>query len=179
MDWKSKWCWITSSASRTKTKVIYVMEIAETWIKMINCYEELPLFPLRKQVICVKKMQETWTEIAMGYESIPMLPERKQVIYVKKTGEVAKWTYEENGRNMDWNQFPCFQNENKSLCQENVGNMKIAWISPSSRTKTKVIYVKKKQEHGFKWQSVINNFFYFHNEKKKSFISTKRRKHGF
>ena len=88
MDWKSKWCWITSSASRTKTKVIYVMEIAETWIKMINCYEELPLFPLRKQVICVKKMQETWTEIAMGYESIPMLPERKQVIYVKKIAEI-------------------------------------------------------------------------------------------
>ena len=25
---------------------------------------------------------------------------------------------------------------------------------------------RKKQEHGFKWQSVINNFFDFHNEKK-------------
>ena len=25
---------------------------------------------------------------------------------------------------------------------------------------------RKKQEHGFKWQSVINNFFYFYNEKK-------------
>ena len=98
MEWNNKVWRITCPASRTKTEVIYVMEIAETWIKMINCYEELPLFPLRKQVICVKKMQETWTEIAMGYESIPMLPERKQVIYVKKTGEV--WT--ERAKCYEW-----------------------------------------------------------------------------
>ena len=98
--------------------------------------------------------------------------------------------------------FPCFQKEEKShLCQENCRN--IAWnskvwriTSPSSRTKTKAIYVKKmgetwfkraniyawlpllpqqkqksfmsrkKQKHRLKWQSVINNFFYFKNENK-------------
>ena len=116
--WNSKVWWITSSASSTKTKVIYV-----------------------------KKMWETWIEIAKCYEKLPLLKERKQKSFMsrKKQKHGLKWQSVINN-------FFYFQNENKNhLFQQNGENMD--WISKvllitstDSRTKRKVIYVKKKEE---------------------------------
>ena len=117
-NWNSKVWWITSSASSTKAKVIYV-----------------------------KKMWETWIEIAKCYEKLPLLKERKQKSFMsrKKQKHGLKWQSVINN-------FFYFQNENKNdLFQQNGENMD--WISkvllitsPDSRTKRKVIYVKKKEE---------------------------------
>ena len=117
-NWNSKVWWITSSASSTKTKVIDV-----------------------------KKMWETWIEIAKCYEKLPLLKERKQKSFMsrKKQKHGLKWQSVINN-------FFYFHNENKNhLFQQNEENMdgisKVLLItSPDSRTKRKVIYVKKKKE---------------------------------
>ena len=70
------------------------------------------------------------------------------------------------------NSFPCFQKENKShLCQENgrnlAGNNKVLWIiSPASRTKTKVIYVKNIGETWIEIAIVMNNLNWIQNGNK-------------
>ena len=49
MHWNSKGFGITSVAPITTKKNIYVKKIAETWMKIANCYEELLLLPERKR----------------------------------------------------------------------------------------------------------------------------------
>ena len=117
-DWNSKWCWITFSASRTKTKVIDVKKITKTWIEMAKCYDKLLLLPEgREKSFMSRKLQK---------HSL-----KKQSVT---------------------NNFSCFQNKNKShLRQENGRNMVwnrkyLCMTSPSSATKTKVIYAKRKAE---------------------------------
>ena len=90
-------------------------------------------------------MWETWIEIAKCYEKLPLLKERKQKSFMsrKKQKHGLKWQSVINN-------FFYFHNENKNhLFQQNEENMdgisKVLLItSPDSRTKRKVIYVKKK-----------------------------------
>ena len=92
-------------------------------------------------------MGETWFEIENIYAWLPLLPQQKQKSFMPR---------EKQKHGLKWqsviNNFFYFQNENKNhLFQQNGENMD--WISKvllitstDSRTKRKVIYVKKKEE---------------------------------
>ena len=89
-------------------------------------------------------MGETWFEIANIYAWIPLFPQQKQKSFmsIEKQKHGLKWQSVINN-------FFYFKNEKKNhLFQENGENMEWnskVWriTSPSSRTKTNVIYVKK------------------------------------
>ena len=116
--WNSTVWRITSPASRTTTKAIYVKKSGETWFGIANIYAWRPFLPQQKQ---------------------------KSFMSIEKQKHGLKWQSVINN-------FFYFQNENKNhLFQQNGENMD--WISkvllitsPDSRTKRKVIYVKKKEE---------------------------------
>ena len=115
INWNRKVRWITSPFSRTKRKVIYVKEIAETWIEIARCYENLPLLPNdNKSHLCQGNRQKMdWNSKGFWITSVVPITTKK------------RYLYQENSRNMD-------------------ENSKLLWrTSPASRTKTKVTYVKK------------------------------------
>ena len=116
--WNSKVWQITSPASRRKTKAIYVKKMWETWIEIARCYEKLPLLKERKQKSFMSRKKQ---KHGLKWQSVI-----NNFFYVQN--ENKNHLFQQNGENMDW-------------------ISKVLLItSTDSRTKRKVIYVKKKEE---------------------------------
>ena len=113
--WNSKGWRITSPASRTTTKAIYVKKMGKTWFEIANIYAWLPLLLQQKQKSFMSREKQ---KNGLKWQSVI-----NNFFYFKN--ENKNDLFQENGENMEWN--------NK------------VWriTSPSSRTKTNVIYVKK------------------------------------